>query len=212
MFSEEQKQIAINLFRKEKTSDELAKELELPYDKLISELKKMIQLKLIEVKDNPPKYFLSKEIRETLMKRKEIAETDSFKLKLKIIIEAIAFEETLLLNQLESLKTSLEKEKNFKIYEAIIEKPVEDTETNRYSSYLEAIITIKDFKSLIRLMYFYGPSSVEVLKPSKLEIPLSELQDGLIDMAQMIQAYNNSILNMMNKQELREFHNKIYNK
>jgi hypothetical protein len=212
MFSEEQKQIAVNLSRGEKTADSLAKELELPYDKLVSELKKMLKLKLIEVKDNPPKYFLSKEIHEALMKRKEIAETDSFKLKLKIVIEAMAIEQELLLKQLKAIEDSMKKDKEFTVYDSSIESPIEDLESNQYSSLLEAVISVKNFKALIKLMYFYGPSSVEVMKPSKWEINLSDLQDGLVDMAQMIQAYNNSILNMMNKQELREFHNKIYEK
>ncbi len=212
MFTEEQKQIAVNLSRGEKTADELVKELEIPYDKLVAELKKMMKLKLVEAKDNPPKYFLSKTILDGLKKRKEISENDEYKLKLKIIIEAIAFEKELLIKQLKSLEDSMKKEKNFTIYDSSIAEPLEDKETKKYSSYLEVILTVKDFKSLVRLMYFYGPSAIEVTKPPKWEIPLNDLQDGLVDMAQMIQSYNTYILNAMNKQELREFHNKLYEK
>ncbi|MBN2127154.1 MAG: hypothetical protein JW703_02045 [Candidatus Diapherotrites archaeon] len=212
MFSEEQKLIAVKLSRGAKSADELAKELEMPYDKLVLELKKMIKLNLIESKDNPPKYFLSKEIQENLNKRKEISEDDSFKLKLKILIEAISMEEELLKKQLESIADSMKKEKDFTVYDSFIEEAVEDKELNRYSSFLEATLSVKDFKALVRLMYFYGPSSVEVIKPAKLEINLSDLQDGLVDMAQMIHAYNTQILDMMNRKELRDFHNKIYEK
>jgi len=212
MFSEEQKLIAVKLSRGAKTADELVKEIEMPYDKLVLELKKMIKLKLIESKDNPPKYVLSKEIQENLNKRKEVSEHDSFKLKLRILIEAISMEEELLKKQLQSIEDSMKKEKSFNVYDSFIEEAVEDKETNRYSSFLEATLSVKDFKALVRLMYFYGPSSVEIIKPAKLEIDLADLQDGLIDMAQMILAYNSQILEMMNRKELRDFHNKIYEK
>jgi len=61
-------------------------------------------------------------------------------------------------------------------------------------------------------MYFYGPSSVEVLKPAKFDIRADDLQDGLMDMAEMIQAYNSHVLQLMGRKELAEFNSRLYDK
>ena len=58
-------------------------------------------------------------------------------------------------------------------------------------------------------MYFFGPTSLEVLKPKKFEIPMSDLQDGLMDMAEMIQSYNMHILKSMRKDDLERFQRKM---
>jgi hypothetical protein len=211
-FTPEQRKIAILLSHGAKTTEEISKQLNISYGTLKKELKQMIELKLIESSDFPPKYKLAGHITERLAKRKEISEKDLFKLKINAIIEATAFEEELLTKQLKSIEEAMKKEKDFTVYESFVEKPIEDKETKKVSSYLQATLTLKDFKALIKFMYFYGPTSVEVMKPKKWELDLADLQDGLREMGEMIHKYNHYILELMNKKELREFHEKLYNK
>ncbi|MFH1587963.1 MAG: hypothetical protein ABIA76_01335 [Candidatus Diapherotrites archaeon] len=211
-FTSEQKQIAIMLSHEPKTAEEISKQLHLPYDKLKEELKKMLKLKLIESSGFPLKYKLASHIIGKLGERKQISESDSFRLKIRAIIEATAFEEDLLVKNLKSIEKAMKEESDFTVYDSFIEKPVEDENTKKVSTYLEATLTLKDFSALIKFMYFYGPTSVEVIKPNKFEIDAGDLQDGLMEMSEMIHKYNHYILELMSKQELREFHNKLYNK
>lgn len=207
-YTSEQKKIAVLLMHSPKTVEELNNQLNIPYNDLTEQLKGMLKLDVISKSGYPPKYRLKENIVEAVRKRVDIAEKDQFKLRMKVIIEGLAIEEELLKKQMNDVKKALEKEKDFTIYDIRMEKIAKVGE--HYSTFLEVNLSVKDFKALVKLMYFFGPSSVEILKPDKLEIPLSDLQDGLVDMAEMIQAYNHYILKMMNRQELAEFHRKLY--
>jgi hypothetical protein len=127
---------------------------------------------------------------------------------LKAIIEAQGIEETILEKELKKIEESLRKEKGFTIYDIALAKTVKSGE--HYSSYLDVSLSVKDFRSLVRLMFFYGPVSVEVIKPEKLELTADDLQDAIVDMGEMIQSYNNYIMKSMKKEEIEKFNQKMY--
>jgi hypothetical protein len=211
-FSNEQKQIAVLLSHEPKTAEQLTKQLGLPYDKLMEEIKEMTKLNLIKQEGYPPKYVLAKQIQSELTKRKEIRETDYYKTKLKIIIEAQAIEQNLLEDQFKKIEDGIKKEPDFTIYSCELASIIKMKETEQYTGYLDITLTVKDFKALIKLMYFYGPVSVEVLSNQKISFDVSDFQEGLVDMANMIQSYNNYVLTLMNRKELNEFYHKLYEK
>lgn len=209
--TEVQKQIAALLFGEPKTVEELHKKLGISEGEIMEHLRGMLRLEVVEKQDGfPVRYGLIGKISEGVHKRREIGETDAYKLRIKAIIEAQALEETLLKKALGDIEAALRKEKDFTVYDITTAEPMQDGE--HYSSYLEVNISARSFRALVKFMYFYGPSSVEVVKPSKFEISLQDLQDGLMDMADMIQSYNRYVLNLMSKKELSEFNQRLYDK
>jgi hypothetical protein len=207
-FNESQKKIAVILLHEPKTAEELREQLNIPYNKLMKELKAMLKLEVISKKGYPTKYHLKKEIQEAVRKRRMIAETDKNKLRLRINVEVQAIEENLLKKQLKEIQEAIRKEEDFTIYDIIEAKPIQQGE--HYSSYLDINLSVKDFHALMKLMFLYGPTSVEVLKPEKLEFTAGELQDGLILISDIVHSYTEYIAKHMNKEELAEFNRKLY--
>jgi len=207
-FSEEQKRIALLLIHGPKTAEELNAQLNIPFNRLTEELKAMMKLAVIEKQGFPTKYCLKKNIAQEVQKRKKIAETDLNNLRIRAFIEMQAIEEELLQKQIENLEETMKKDKNFTLY-SLDKAPVEK-QGEYYSTYFEINFSVKDFASLIRFMFFYGPSSVEVVKPAKIEFSAQDLQDGLMEAADMVQKYSTAIHRLLNRAELEKFHESLY--
>jgi len=207
-FNENQKKIAVLILHEPKTEEELRAQLNIPYDQLMKELKSMLNLSVISKEGYPTKYSLKKEIFDAVRKRKMIAETDKNKLRLRANIEIQAISETLLEKQLKDIQETIKKEKVFTIYDIFQAKPLQQGE--HFSSYLDINLSIKDFHALMRLMFLYGPTSVEVIKPEKFEINSHDLQDGLILISEIVHSYTEFIASRLNKEELEDFNRRLY--
>lgn len=207
-FSEEQKRIALLLIHGPKTSEELNSQLNIPFNKLTDELKAMMKLGVIEKQGFPTRYCLKKNIATEVQKRKKIAETDLHKLRIRAFIEMQAIEEELLKKQIEKLEETMNQDKSFTLY-SLDKAPVEK-HGEYYSTYFEISFSVKDFSSIIKFMFFYGPSSIEVVKPAKVEFSAQDLQDGLVEMSDMVQKYSNTIHRLMNRAELEKFNSELY--
>lgn len=206
--SDEQKKIALLLLSEPKTGEELTKQLNIPYDKLSMELKEMLKLKLVYKEGYPTKYRLRQDIIDELNKRKKIAETDSFRIRIRAIIELKAVEKTLLEKHLEKIKDALSKEKNFTIYSISVAEIVETDEM--YSSFLDVNFSVKDFSALVLFLFYYGPTSIEVIKPQKIEFSQFEFQEGLVTLSEIFQKYASFAFKHLNQAELDEFYNDLY--
>jgi hypothetical protein len=207
-FSDEQKKIALLLLSESKTEEELHKQLNLPYDKLSVELKEMLKLGLVLKEGYPTKYRLRQDIINELQKRKKIAEDDAFKIKIRAIIEMKAIEENLLKKHLSKITETLQKEKIFTIYGISQAEIVQDDDM--YSSFLEVTLTTKDFSSLIKFLFYYGPTTIEVMKPTKLEFSQFEFQEGLVELSEIFQKYADYFQSKLTKAELDKFYKDIY--
>ena len=207
-FSDDQKKIAILLLNEPKTEEQLNKQLNISFDKLMMELKAMVKLNVVTKEGYPTKYKLAQNIIDEVQKRKEISEKDAFRIRIRAIIEFKAIEETLLKRHMGKIKEALEKEKPFTIYDIKEEAIVEEEEM--YSSFLEVNLSIKDFPSLIRFLFYYGPTNIEVIKPRKLEFSHFEFQEGLIELADIFQKYADFFTRHLNQEELAKFHNDLY--
>ncbi len=207
-FTEEQKRVALILLHGPKTAEELNKQLNLPFNRMSEELRKMIKLGVLEKEGYPTKYRLKKKIAEEVARRKQIADSDSNRLRIKALIEMQAIEQTLLEKQMQKLEEAMRKDKSFTIYS--LEKAKIEKSDDYYSSYFELNFSVKDFASLVKFMFFYGPTSVEVLKPAKIEFSAQDLQDGLLTMAEMAQKYSAYIHRLLNKEELERFNESLY--
>jgi hypothetical protein len=116
---------------------------------------------------------------------------------------------------MEKVINLLEREPFFRIYASKVEEPIkleaeEEGEIEQFSTFAEVNLSVQDFRSLVRLMFFYGPTGVEVIKPGKIEFTLDDFQNGLVDMGEMVQGYAKYIGEMMNRRQVENFNAKMY--
>ena len=208
-FTETQKRVAQALLSSPLTKDQLREKTALSSAQVEEELKFLQQLKLISLSsESPPNYALLPLIAEELKRRKSLEAEDDNRFRVRVLIEVQAVEETMLQKQVERVVENMEKEPFFRIYSKTIEPPVKVEE--RYSTFLDVNLSVRDFRGVIRLMFFYGPSTIEVIKPSKFEFTPQDFQDGLVDMGEMIHAYAEYIMGMMNRKQVEEFNATLF--
>lgn len=207
MVSETQKFIAKSLLAGPKTFDELQKELGGKAPNLLDDLQEMLKLGLASKEGYPTRYILSKEIKDKVGERKKLAEQDPHEIRLNIIIESRSTSKTMALESLKAIEKKLRDSGEFFVYDARHSEAVDEGE--HFSAFLEVNLSIKDFKAIVHLIFLYGPSVIEVLKPSKIELSLNDLQDALIDMSSMVQNYVDVAVKNMTKKEIIEFNSKL---
>lgn len=211
MFSEKQKLIAKELFDGALTLEELEKALKMSKEEFQEELQKMLDLKVIGKKqaDEKELFYLKKSIAEELIKRKEIARKDTFELRLEAFIEAQAVEKDSLEKHLNNLVKGIKDSEAITVY-SIKKAEIQKAEKTEYfSSYIEVNFSVKDLPTLIQFMFLYAPSTIEVLKPEKITLPATDLQEMLVQLSDITQRYNAFIQKSLSKKEIEEFHNKI---
>ncbi len=207
--TEVQRKIAVLLLVEPKTVEDINKQLDLGYDVITNELNTMMKLGLVnKTSDFPTKYVLDDHIISELKKRKEIAEKDSYRIKINMIVDVEGVIKEIVEKHIENIKTLLDKEKDITIYD--IKKSDILEQDNSYYGYVTVTCTVKDFSALIRLMMFYAPSSIEVVSPNKYDVSLYELQDGLIELSQKTQMYIKELQKRLSKEETRSIMQKFY--
>jgi hypothetical protein len=193
--------IAKNLSTGDKTEEDLKKLIPgATYEELVLALRNMLTLKLIKKEGFPIKYSLSLDIQEKLSKRKEISNTDQNPIKVSIMIESMASDKGALRKAMEEILERLKNDPNYKVYEASLAEVVVQEATSLFSTYIEAEVSCLDFQSLLKLIYYYGVTSIDVNKPEKLTIPISDLQEGLFAIVDMTHGYADMIYKL--KQEM----------
>lgn len=199
--SEIQRKIAVLLLVEPKTVEEINKQLDLGFDAITKELNKMIKLGLVnKTNEFPTKYVLDDYIIAELKKRKEIAEKDSYKIKIQMIMDVDGVVKEVVDKHLDNIKGMIEKEKDITIYN--IKKSDLLEQDNSYFGYIDVTYTVRDFATLVRILMFYVPSSIEVLAPSKYNMSVYELQDGLIELSQRTQTYLKELQKRLTKEEI----------
>ena len=108
--------------------------------------------------------------------------------------EGLAVKPEVIKTALESLTQRLEEDPKCKVYSkeflepVKVEKPIKGIE-EAWSEVANIKIVSKNFTDLIQIVIEYGPSSIEVISPPKKEIPISEVQDSLNNVAGMMHRY-----------------------
>lgn len=205
MFSDNQKKIALKLLSNSQSLDELVESTSFDKKIIEKELKEMLKMKL--VKKSEDRYLLENKIANELNKRKALQEIDPFELRTQAFIEMQAVTKELLETYLGKLEESLKKDKSITIYSISKAKPVK--QGSYFSSFIDINFTVKDLAALIKFMFFYGPTSVEVIKPERFEIKADDLQDALMTISQMTQNYSNYILKLVKEKEINDLDRKI---
>ncbi|NIO44616.1 MAG: hypothetical protein GTN36_03640 [Candidatus Aenigmarchaeota archaeon] len=110
-----------------------------------------------------------------------------------VMFEALAINENVAKDALETLVNKLDKDERVKIYKKTfgeskrVEKPIQNIEVG-YSVTCEVNLVSKSFDNLAQIAIEYGPSAIEILEPSKFDLDVGEAQSIL-----------NSISNMMHR-------------
>jgi type III secretion system FlhB-like substrate exporter len=193
--------IAKSLSKGAKTDQELKQEIpDAKYEEILEVLRKMLSLKLIKKEGFPVKYSLSDEIVKTLEKRKEMSENDLNKIRTSIIIESKANDKATLREAMEKILKSLKEDKVYVVYDATLADIV--VHDDLFSTYISAEVSCPDLFNLFRLIYYYGVTEIDIIKPEKLTVPISDLQHSLATITDMVHGYTNIIYDLKRKNEL----------
>jgi len=200
-FSHLQKKIALELLKGKKSIHELSRATGESDSLVEKELNSMQKLSLVE-KDQD--YFrLKKEISTELKRRNEIEQQDSFKARFRAFVESQAYSEKLVKSNIDTLVEQMEKDQDYKIY--AVDKSEPEKQGDLFSGFVEVNFSVKDFNSIIRFVLVFGPSSIELVKPRKIEFTAYELQEGLMDLTGWVYKYNQALVKNMRKQEIENF-------
>jgi type III secretion system FlhB-like substrate exporter len=193
--------IAKSLSKGAKTDQELKQEIpDAKYEEILEVLRKMLSLKLIKKEGFPVKYSLSDEIVKTLEKRKEMSENDLNKIRTSIIIESKANDKATLREAMEKILKSLKEDQVYVVYDATLADIV--VHDDLFSTYISAEVSCPDLFNLFRLIYYYGVTEIDIIKPEKLTVPISDLQHSLATITDMVHGYTNIIYDLKRKNEL----------
>ena len=184
-----------------RTEDDLLKVIPgAKYDELIKVLKNMLFLKLITKEGYPVVYSLSKEIQEGLIEKKKLSENDKNQLKVAVLIESKANDKGELRKAMEQIADALKKDENYYIYSLDIAEII--LHDDLFSTYISAEVSCSTLGSLFRLIYYYGATSVEILRPEKLNVTIGDLQQTSQVITDMTHGYAQMIFQL--KQENAE--------
>jgi DNA-binding HxlR family transcriptional regulator len=192
------KVIAQRLSLGEKTEDELQKEIpNASYDLLSKALKSLLFLKLIKKQGFPVKYSLSEELLKKLNARKDIAANDKNQIRVSILIESKSDNKKSLREGMEQIVVKLKEDKRYVVYDLEVADIV--VHDDLFSTYISGEISCASLSEVFRLIYFYGVTSIDVIKPEKLQVPISDLQEALITMVDITHGYADIIFGLKKK-------------
>ena len=108
-----------------------------------------------------------------------------------LIFEALAINETVAKDALETLVKKLDNDNRVKIYKKSfgetkkVEKPIQNVDIG-YSVTCEINLISKKFDNLAQIAIEYGPSAIEILEPEKFDLSVGEAQSILNSISQMM--------------------------
>lgn len=192
------KVIAQRLSKGDKTEDDLQKEIpNATYDLLSKALKELLFLKLIKKEGYPVKYALSEDLVKKLNTRKELAANDKNNIRVSILIESKADNKKGLREGMDQILTKLKADEKYVIYDLDIAEIV--VHDDLFSTYISGEVSCASLSEVFRLVYYYGVTSIDVIRPEKLTVSMSDLQESLITIVDMTHGYADMIFNLNKK-------------
>jgi hypothetical protein len=188
-------EIARQLYKGIKTEEDLKKAIPgASYNELSTALANMLKLKLIKKEGYPVKYSISDDIVKKLEQRKEISESDKNAIRVSIIIESKSDNKGKLREAMEGILNSLRNDERYVIYESTLADII--VHDDLFSTYIDAEVSCGNLNALLRLIYFYGVTTIDVIKPEKLQVPISDLQESLFTVVDMTHGYADMIFQL----------------
>ena len=115
-------------------------------------------------------------------------------LRIFMIFEVLAGKEETASSAINKLIDRLDSDKRVKLYKKKmseirnVDNPMKDV-AKGYSIDCEAEMVINNFDNAVQIVMEYGPSVVEVLEPSKIQMKLGEAQGALNSVSQMMHKF-----------------------
>ncbi len=190
-YTEDEKRIAKALLKAPRTIEELMRELSLPMDGVLGALSHMIKLHLVEKEGTPTRYRMIEYIKEKVRGGETMEVEPNY--RAQMIIEGMSKSEEALRRSMEILETRLKKEK-IRLFS--FEKSDISSVEQDFVMFFDVELGTKTFRDLFAIVVNYGPTSVELLEPNKVEIKLPEAQDTLNDVATAIHHYVSYLLEL----------------
>lgn len=178
-----------------KTEDDLIKLIpNAKYEQIVQALKNMLFLKIITKEGFPVTYSLAPGVKDKLIEKKKISENDKNLLKVALMIETKSNDKSDLRKGMEQIMDSLKIDDQYLIYDISLADIV--VHDDLFSTYISANLSCNSITSLFRLIYFYGATSVEVIKPDKFTATISDLQQAAFTITDMTHGYAQMIFKL----------------
>jgi|YelNatPaOPRAMG01_1025707.scaffolds.fasta_scaffold09734_8 hypothetical protein len=114
-------------------------------------------------------------------------------------------DKTAVQNVLVDVTRNVTKERGVIYCKGLVKEPIE--ENGEFSTFSEVKVLAESFNALVNVVLKYAPSSVEVEKPGKLVLSLSEVHATLLDISQTVQNYTSFIIEKTMSEEERKKYN-----
>ncbi len=186
--TEEQARVAKALIDGPKGLEELESELGVPREEIKKALDELMKFGVVRLSKD--KYRLAEAVRRGL-KTGQTIKPEEYKFRAYIIIEGISENKAVLEQAQEAVLNAFKNDPRFEILDLNVEEVIENEGV--FTSMFEAEVVTKTFHDLVYLVLNYGPSSVELIEPASFEIKASEAQAILVDIAEVIQMYTQTI-------------------
>lgn len=103
-------------------------------------------------------------------------------INVEIMIETQGNDSEFLKDSLKNMVKKLENEDKVIVYEKSFED-IEETKKGWFSYICDVKLLTQNFETLVNVSMHYGPSSVEIIEPSKISIGIGEAQSTLANIA-----------------------------
>lgn len=110
------------------------------------------------------------------------------------MIETKSNDKSELRKGMEQIMDSLKIDDQYLIYDISLADIV--VHDDLFSTYISANLSCNSITSLFRLIYFYGATSVEVIKPDKFTVTISDLQQAAFTITDMTHGYAQMIFKL----------------
>lgn len=196
-----QNQIAKALADSSKIEDDLIKLFpNAKYEQIVQALKNMLFLKLITKAGFPVSYSLAAGIKEKLIEKKKLSENDKNLLKVSVLIESKSSDKLDLRKGMEHILESLKNDNEYLTYDINLAEII--LHDDLFSTYISATLSCNSLNSLFKLIYFYGATNVEILKPDKFTTTISDLQRTALIITDMTHGYAQMIFKLKKENEV----------
>ena len=201
-YSEEQQKIAKILLEGPKTLDQLREASGLDAKQLNEELKGLLKLKVVERKEDEYKLI-------DLVEKAVRGETGPIEgvFQSNLIIEATSKDKESVEKQLGILEDKIKKER---VKIDFFEKKDVNENDGYFNAFIELTISVDSLLDLVMFIISYGPSSVEFVKPKKVELNQNEVQEILHQISSAVYYYTSLIIQLKYADLYKEKQKKPY--
>ncbi len=189
-----QARVAKSLVSGPKSIDEIAGDIGESKEKVDEALRSLVEYGL--VRKSGERFRLIEAVRRGL-ESKDKLNPEEYRFRVYAIFEGISESKSALENAQSDLINKFKSDSRFEVLDINEEEILE--QEGVYTSMFEAEVIAKSFHDLVYMILTYGPSSIELIEPSRFELKASEGQAILVDVAEAVHIYAQLIADLNKK-------------